>query len=60
MSNSRTIPTQDVAFNVWQETVSTAVEEYANKWGLTHSGSMQVSDLHVRRGTSHGKSMKIP
>ena len=34
MSNSRTIPTQDAAFNVWQETVSTAVEENANKWGL--------------------------
>ena len=34
MSNSRTIPAQDAAFNVWQEGVSTAVEENATTWGL--------------------------
>ena len=34
MANNKTIPTKDADFNVWQETISTAVEENTNDWGL--------------------------
>ena len=34
MSKNRTIPTKDADFNVWQETMATAVEENSTNWNL--------------------------
>ena len=34
MSNKTTIPRKDADFNVWQEAMSTAVEENSTNWGL--------------------------
>ena len=44
MANSKTIPTKDADFNVWQEIISTAVEENVTAWGIDaawHTGSFK-------------------
>ena len=37
MANNKTIPTKDADFNVWQEIISTAVEENSTNWALDTS-----------------------